>query len=76
MPQDEKLRLPRYEQVKAELHRLIREGRFSPGDRMYSENELIKLYGISNTTARRVLNDMVREGLLIRQRGKGSFVRQ
>ena len=76
MPQDEKLRLPRYEQVKAELHRLIREGRFSPGDRMYSENELIELYGISNTTARRVLNDMVREGLLIRQRGKGSFVRQ
>lgn len=75
MTREEKLRLPRYEQVKAELRRLIREGKFSPGDRMYSENELIELYGISNTTARRVLNDLGREGLLIRQRGRGSFVR-
>ncbi|MBE3577020.1 MAG: GntR family transcriptional regulator [Limnochordales bacterium] len=73
---EEKSGLPRYEQVKSELRRMIREGKFGPGDRMYSEHELMKLYGISNTTARRVLNDMAREGLLIRQRGRGSFVRQ
>ena len=39
-----------------------------------SENELSKTYGISRMTVRSVITALVRDGLLYRVQGKGTFV--
>ena len=35
---------------------------------------MAQLYGVSNITARRALNELKRQGLAVRERGRGSFV--
>ncbi len=52
----------------------ITRGAVKPGDRMPTENELMELYGVSRTTARRALDELRREGLVDRLAGKGTFV--
>jgi GntR family transcriptional regulator len=39
-----------------------------------AESELIDQYGVSRTTVRQVLDMLVNEGMIYRQRGRGSFV--
>lgn len=70
----ERATIPLYAQVKRILYSMVETSELQPGDRVPSENELIALYHISSTTARRVLNDMVQEGVLYRVQGKGTFV--
>ncbi len=52
----------------------IKSGELLPGDKIPSENELIKKYGISNTTARKVLLEIESKGWGRRIKGKGTFV--
>ncbi|HRE49827.1 MAG TPA: GntR family transcriptional regulator [Flavitalea sp.] len=52
----------------------IKSGELLPGDKVPSENELIKKYKISNTTARKVLSQIELEGWGRRIKGKGTFV--
>ena len=40
-----------------------------------SENSLIKTYGVSNTTARKVLLELERAGWVTRVKGRGTYVR-
>ena len=40
-----------------------------------SENELIEHYGISNTTARKILQEIENIGWVLRVKGKGTYVR-
>lgn len=70
----ERASTPLYAQVKRILYSMVETSELQPGDRVPSENELIARYHISSTTARRVLNDMVQEGVLYRVQGKGTFV--
>lgn len=52
----------------------IKSGELLPGDKIPSENDLIKKYHISNTTARKVLLEMESKGWVRRIKGKGTFV--
>lgn len=52
----------------------IKNGELLPGDRVPSENELIKQYGVSNTTARKSLLEIESKGWAQRIKGKGTFV--
>lgn len=52
----------------------IKSGELLPGDKIPSENELIKTYQISNTTARKVLAEIEAKGWAKRSKGKGTFV--
>lgn len=52
----------------------IKTGELLPGDKVPSENELIKKHKISNTTARKVLSQIESEGWARRIKGKGTFV--
>lgn len=52
----------------------IKSGELLPGDKIPSENELIKKYKISNTTARKVLLEIEHKGWGRRIKGKGTFV--
>lgn len=63
-----------YLEMKEDLTRHIQSGKWAAGFRVPSESELIASYRVSNTTARRCLDEMENEGLLRRVRGSGTFV--
>lgn len=67
---------PLYAQVEQNMRQLIATGEWSPGHRVPSEKELEGIYGVSRITIRRALNDLAAEGKLIREPGRGTFVRQ
>jgi GntR family transcriptional regulator len=68
--------LPLYYQLKQILLGKIEGGEWTPGDLIPSEHELQDQYGVSRTTVRQTLSDLVHEGFLVRQRGRGTFVAQ
>ena len=61
-------------QLRAILSEEIREGKFEESKKMPSERTLADRYGVSRTSVRESLNTMVRDGLLVRRVGKGTFV--
>jgi GntR family transcriptional regulator len=68
--------VPKYYQISRQIIAEIRSGRLKPGMQIASENEIIREYGVSNTTARRSLQEIERAGWGIRIKGKGTFVRE
>ena len=66
--------LPKYIAISKELIQKIEAGEFLPGDKIPSENDLIKMYSISNTTARKSLLELELQGWANRIKGKGTFV--
>jgi GntR family transcriptional regulator len=67
-------KLPLYQQMYEKLEGRIRSGQWKPGDMIPPESELIEQYSVSRITVRKVLDMLVIEGLLVRERGRGSFV--
>ena len=66
--------MPLYRRIYADLKTKIEAGEYKPGDRLPSELELTKLYGVSRITSRQALELLCSEGLLVRRQGMGSFV--
>lgn len=73
---DRSLHIPYYLQLKEALTEGIEQGDWGPGELIPSESELGKSFGVSRTVVRQALNEMTYEGLVVRQRGKGTFVSQ
>jgi GntR family transcriptional regulator len=67
-------KLPLYHQLYELLQEKIRSAAWKPGDMIPPESELTTLYGVSRVTVRKVLDMLVQEGHLLRERGRGSFV--
>jgi GntR family transcriptional regulator len=65
---------PKYLTISKEIIRRIETGELEAGDKVPSENELIKTYKISNTTARKSLLEVELKGWATRIKGKGTFV--
>ncbi|UCC62039.1 MAG: GntR family transcriptional regulator [Anaerolineae bacterium] len=66
--------LPLYYQLMQELRQRIEEGTWKPGGLIPSERELSETYGISRMTVRQALAELVNDGLLRRDQGRGTFV--
>ena len=66
--------MPLYLQLAGLLRGRIESGEWKAGQKIPSENELNRLYGVSRMTARQVLAQLVNEDLLFRVQGKGTFV--
>lgn len=66
--------LPLYFQLREALVREIRERGLEPGDRLPTEAELERRYGVSRSTIRQALNELAAEGIVHRIQGKGTFV--
>jgi GntR family transcriptional regulator len=64
-----------YHQIENDLRERIRSGLWTPGQRIPGEPELTRLYGASRITIRQALDNLEREGLISREPGRGSFVR-
>ncbi|NPV54273.1 MAG: extracellular solute-binding protein [Firmicutes bacterium] len=68
--------IPYYLQVKEALLKDIAEGKYRPGDKIPAEVELCSIYGVSRPTIRQAFDDLEREGLLRREKGRGTFITQ
>ncbi len=66
--------IPYYVQVRDVLRAGIQDGRWQVGDRLPGEVELCRMFDVSRTVIRQALNDLVYKGLLVRRKGKGTFV--
>jgi GntR family transcriptional regulator len=62
------------ERVAQALGDAIRQGRVSHGDLLESEGSLMQRFGVSRNTVRRGLDLLVRQGMITRRTGIGSFV--
>ncbi|MGD9736492.1 MAG: GntR family transcriptional regulator [Solirubrobacterales bacterium] len=71
---DKSSRVPYYEQLRQIIESDIRAGRVVVGDQLPSEAQLCDDYGVSRTVVRQALNELSNEGLVVRYKGKGSFV--
>ncbi len=67
--------IPLYHQLADILMEGIRAGDYPPGSRIPSEPQLAKDYGIGRPTVRQAIDVLVRQRLLSRRRGAGTFVR-
>ncbi len=65
---------PLYYQIEKEILGEIHTGRIQSGDRLPSEMEIIRRFGVSRITARRVLEDLIKQGVAYSQQGRGTFV--
>ena len=66
--------LPQYRKLYEVLRSHILNGVYREGDLLPSENELCTVYGLTRPTVRHALDELVREGLIKKQKGKGSIV--
>lgn len=65
---------PLYRQIAAELLDGIRSGRWPAGSKLPPESELVQTFQASRLTVRKSVELLVRDGLLSRQPGRGTFV--
>jgi GntR family transcriptional regulator len=67
---------PLYAQIRNLLRERIRLGEWSADEPMPTEDELVSHFGVSRTTVRQALGQLVNEGLVVRKAGRGTFARQ
>lgn len=65
---------PLYRMVKDHIRGQIEAGNLAVNDRAPSEAQIVEMLGVSRMTANRALNELAKEGLLVRIAGSGTFV--
>lgn len=66
--------LPLYLQLKTLLLEEMLQGIYRPGDRLPTEQAICQRYGISRTPVTRAFSELAEEGVVLRHRGRGTFV--
>jgi DNA-binding GntR family transcriptional regulator len=66
----------KYFEVQENLRYRILGGEWKPGEKFLTETELCKVFNVSRITIRKAIMQLASEGLLIRQSGKGTFIRE
>lgn len=65
---------PLYAQIKETLKQSILDGEYAVNQRLPSESNMMKTFGVSRITVRQALRDLHSEGLVFSVQGKGTFV--
>lgn len=61
-------------QVLLEVKKIIHEKGYTPGDRFYSEGELVSMFDVSRSSIREAIRSLEVSGVLTVQQGKGIFI--
>ena len=64
---------PLHRQVKTAIARGLTDGTWKPGEKLPTEGELSRTFGVSEGTVRQAVIALVKEGRLSRRSGKGTF---
>lgn len=65
---------PLHTQIKNDLVAQIQSGQLNLGDKLPSENQMVRSYGVSRVTVRAALAELTETGCLCREQGRGAFV--
>ena len=65
---------PLHDQIRRAIHAQIQSGELRPGDQLPTEHEYAERFGVSIAPVRQALLDLVAAGMVIRIKGKGTFV--
>lgn len=65
---------PLYQQVKDHLKTDVENGIYAAGEQIPTEIELAKTFSVGRVTVRRAIEELVEEGYLTKQQGRGTFV--
>jgi GntR family transcriptional regulator len=65
---------PLYQQLRTAILRDIQSGRWPPGERLPTEDALIKRFHVSKITVRQALRELAEMGYIRREQGRGTFV--
>jgi GntR family transcriptional regulator len=68
--------VPLYVQLRELVREGIRQGKWGPDEALPTEAELQREHGLSRSTVRQALADLVHDGLLVRHAGRGTFATQ
>ncbi|MEH7275214.1 GntR family transcriptional regulator [Neobacillus vireti] len=63
----------KYDIVKQEIQSRILDGTYQPHQKISSESELMKQFGVSRHTVRAAIGELVNKGWLYREQGAGTF---
>lgn len=66
--------VPLYYQVQNVLREQIASGKYKPGEKLPTENEMIEQFGVSRMTVRQALAKLAAQNLIESRRGSGSYV--
>jgi GntR family transcriptional regulator len=66
--------VPLYRQLWEQLERLVANGTWQPKEPMPSDNVLAEAFQISVMTVRQAMAELVNQGLIYREQGRGTFV--
>ena len=64
-----------YHDVLGFLQEDIKSGRYSPGEKLPSEDQLAREFSVSRVTLREALRVLEDDGVIVRRHGSGTFVR-
>ncbi|MFA5204079.1 MAG: substrate-binding domain-containing protein [Lentisphaeria bacterium] len=70
-----RVRQPSYQRVRQSVLEMIHQDQFQPGDRLPSERDLAGRLGLNHLTVRKGLAALVREQVIERRVGAGTFLR-
>lgn len=73
-PADPRLTSPRYVRVYTTLRDWINSGKYGPGDKIPTEDEIGQLFSVSRITTRKAIDLLVEDELVQRIHGRGTFV--
>lgn len=73
---DKKLKIPYYFQLYSTLSRQIENNVIHDGDRLPNEMSLCREFDVSRITVRQALRELELDGYIVRERGRGTFVRK
>lgn len=65
--------MKKYQIISSWIREGIESGRIVPGDKLPSESELIRRFGVSRNSVRQAVNELVRERLVETRHGMGTF---
>ncbi|MEN2750273.1 GntR family transcriptional regulator [Psychrobacter sp. FBL11] len=69
-------KMPRYEQVRWHIQTLLTESKWDENTPLPSEQEFADKYQVSVGTVRKAVEKLVDEGVLIKQQGRGTFLKR
>ncbi len=65
---------PKYQQLKGILEEQLNRRKLKPGDKIPPEEKIAEKYGVSLGTVRQATAELVNEGLIYKEQGRGTFV--
>jgi GntR family transcriptional regulator len=66
--------IPLYVQLQRIIKEMILKGEYKEGDLLPSESAMMKKFQTTRGTVRKAISELVKEGLVYQEQGKGSFV--